>query len=71
MDAVDEHEPLGDAARELVVHVRRAARAGLLVLVGRRDVHRDVDAVHVVDERARVVPVAVGVVETVDQRVLE
>ena len=69
--AVDEHEPLGDRVRELVEHVRRAARAGLLVLVGRGDVHRNVDAVHVVDQRARLEPVAVRVVEAVDQRVLE
>ena len=33
--------------------------------------HGDVDAVHVVDERTRLEPVAVRVVEAVDQRVLE
>ena len=69
--AVGEHEPLRDRVRKMVEHVRRTARAGLLVLVGGRDVHGHVDAVHVVDERPRLEPVAVRVVETVDQRVLE
>src|SRR5688572_31923250 len=49
----------------------RSARAGLLVLIRRRDVDRHVDAVHVVDERADLVPGAVRVVQPVDQRVLE
>ena len=43
--AVDQHEPLGDAGGQVVEHVRRPARAGLLVLVGGRDVDRHLDAV--------------------------
>ena len=69
--AVDEHQALGDPRRQVVEDVGRPATAGLLVLVGGGHVNRDLDPLDIGHQRARVVPLAVGVVEPLEQRVLE